>query len=72
MHGETLQSGVFSGSLVVGGQSNRGQLVKEAECLSLKRDISGSQSNVVTSSTTRVNKTPTSHKVVVQETREIH
>ena len=72
MHGGTLQSLGLSGSLVVGGQSNRVQLVKEAGCLSLKRDISGSQSNVVTSSTTTVNKTPTYRKVVVQETREIH
>ncbi|KAK5930212.1 hypothetical protein CgunFtcFv8_026470 [Champsocephalus gunnari] len=72
IHGGTLQSGGLSGSLVVEGQSNRGQLVKEAGCLSLKRDISGSQSNVVTSSTTTVNKTPTSRKVVVQETREVH
>ncbi|KAK1896889.1 Desmoglein-1-beta [Dissostichus eleginoides] len=72
MHRGTLQSGGLSGSLVVGGQSNRGQLVKEAGCLSLKRDISGSQSNVMTSSTTTVNKTPTYRKVVVQETREIH
>ncbi|KAI9546561.1 hypothetical protein NQZ68_025723 [Dissostichus eleginoides] len=58
--------------LVVGGQSNRGQLVKEAGGFSQKSDISSSQSNVVTSSTTRVNKTPTYRKVVVQETREIH
>ncbi|KAI4829205.1 hypothetical protein KUCAC02_023265 [Chaenocephalus aceratus] len=72
IHGGTLQSGGLSGSLVVEGQSNRGQLVKEAGCLSLKRDISGSRSNVVTSSTTTVNTSPTYRKVVVQETREIH
>ncbi|KAK5869346.1 hypothetical protein PBY51_024071 [Eleginops maclovinus] len=72
--------------VVVGGQSNRGQLVQEAQGLSQKQDISGSQrviysegstsagsqSSVVTSSTTTENKTPTYRKVVVQETREIH
>lgn len=72
--------------LVVGDPvSSGGQTVHEVGGLHQKSDITGSQrvhhskgnrstgsqSNVVTSSTTTVSKTPTLRKVVVQETREI-
>ncbi|KAK5906714.1 hypothetical protein CesoFtcFv8_004635 [Champsocephalus esox] len=67
--------------LVVGGQSKGGHLVQEAGGLSQKNGIygskkvlyskgktsAGSQSNVVTSSSTTESKTPTYRKVLVQE-----
>uniref|UniRef100_A0A3Q3WGM9 Cadherin domain-containing protein n=1 Tax=Mola mola TaxID=94237 RepID=A0A3Q3WGM9_MOLML len=73
--------------LVVGGPvRTEGQLVQETGGRTQQKDTSGSQrvlysngktsvgpqSNMVASATTTVSKTPIPHKIVMQETREIH